>query len=277
VIMAGIVIERVGPGATVQDLGRPGRMHDGVPPGGPLVRELCLAANRSLGNGDSAAVLELPLHGCTVRAEGDLTLSVDGVVHALRAGEALTIEPGTEAVHYLALPGGLDVPIALGGRGTLLAAALGGLHGRIMRRGDRLQALASSPAHSTEVRCAPLDDSRPIQLTRGPDFLGTDLFDQLLSQIFRISPLQDRVGTRLEGAKLNRPETDRRGSFPMVRGAIQVTTDGSLIVLGPDHPTTGGYPVVGVVLSTHLDAFARRRPGAVIRFEEDHTSQRPIL
>jgi allophanate hydrolase subunit 2 len=275
--MAGLVIDRIGVGATVQDPGRPGRMHEGVPPGGPLVRELFLRANRSLGNDEHAAAIELPLHCAIFHARGDLTVSIDGNIRSLADGECLSIEPGTEAVHYLAVPGGIDVPEALGSRGTLLVAAIGGHLGRILRKGDELRALASTPTATIASSPPPLDASATIAVVRGPDFPGTDLFEQLVSRSFRISALQDRVGTRIEGAKLDRPASDRRGSFPMVRGALQVTTDGSLIALGPDHPTTGGYPVVGVIASSHIDAFARRRPGAELRFHEARPSTQPIL
>lgn len=274
--MATILIERIGPGATIQDLGRPGLMHDGVPPGGPLVRSLFLAANRALGNVDTAAALEIPLSSCVMRAESALTVSVDGTVHHLSTDESLTIATGTEAVHYLAVPGGFEVPQALGSRGTLLAAAIGGLDGRMLRRGDRLGSLTASPARLEPHNVTPLDPAAPLRLHRGPDFRGTGLFEQLLATAMRVSSVQDRTGTRLDGPRLPRPNTDRRGSFPMVRGAIQVTSDGSLIVLGPDHPTTGGYPVIAVLTSTDLDAFARRRPGSEVRFEEAYAPPGPI-
>ncbi len=262
--MRALVVLRCGPGASIQDLGRPGHLHEGLAPGGALDRESLAAANESLGNPREAAAIELCLHGATFRAEGALTVSIEGAPRQLEEGETLEVPASSSAVRYVALPGGVDVPLQLGARATLVAARLGGLEGRFLRAGDRVD--ASAPAPARELRVAPpADDGSPIRVVPGPDALARDALDVLISAEFRISPAFDRVGVRLEGPKLATLD-DRPYSTPMVRGAIQVAHDGTPIVLGPDHPTTGGYPVLATVVTVDLGRLARRRPGVPVRF-----------
>ncbi len=262
---ASLVVERVGPGVTIQDAGRPGHMHEGVPPGGPLVPEICVASNRALGSDGGAAAIEIPLSRAAFRAIGQIVIAVDGVIHALADGEILRVDAGAEAVHYVALPGGCDLPVLLGGRGTLLAAGFGGHDGRVLRRGDVIAAAGSPSAAATSVAITPLDDA-PIRVVLGPDSFPNACVDALLGEGLVLSATMNRVGHRLDGVRFPVTGLDRQGSQGVVRGAIQVTTDGTPIVLGPDHPTTGGYPVIAVVVSSDWGRLARRRPGAHVRF-----------
>lgn len=253
-----IRIVKIGPGATVQDLGRPGHMHEGVPPGGPLVPELMQAANASLGNEPNAAVLEIP-NGAVVSSTS--LFSVDGIVHS---DATVEIRSETEAVRYLAVPGGIDVPVVRGSRGTLLVAGLGGHEGRMLRAGDLLRVGGGTNGVTTNARQEPPRST--IRVVLGPDAFSSPAIDCLLQSEFIVGPA-DRVGMRLNGARLPVTGDDPVGSMPMVRGAIQVTRDGTPIVLGPDHPTTGGYRVIAAVVSTDWGALARRRTGSAVRFE----------
>lgn len=258
-----LAVEFVGPGVTVQDRGRPGFMHLGVPRGGPLDPDLFERVRSSLGNTPEAAALEIPWHRARFRALHALVVSVDGEVRALAAGEVLEVPPAPYAVRYLGLRGGIDVPVALGARGTLLVASLGGLDGRMLRRGDVLRAdtltgsapatprALASTAHALAVH--PLDDA------------PAGCLDALLRNEFTVRPQVDRVGMRLAG-DMPAGSTGHGASTPLVRGAIEVTPDGGLIVMGPDHPTTGGYPVVAVVARASQGALAQHRPGATVRF-----------
>jgi allophanate hydrolase subunit 2 len=90
--------------------------------------------------------------------------------------------------------------------------------------------------------------------------------ESLLATTWHLSPRRDRVGARLEGGRIERVDHGASMSMPMVRGAIQVPPSGEPIVLGPDHPTTGGYPVVAVVIAEDAGAFYARPPGATIAF-----------
>lgn len=258
-------VERVGAGVTIQDLGRAGRMRDGVPPGGALIPELLVAANRSLGNDASAAAIEIPLSGARFRADVPIVVSLDGSVKELAAGDEFDVRPSIRVARYVALPGGVDVPMVLGGRGTLLVAGFGGHEGRALRVGDVLRAVSGAPASASSVEIA-YDEEAPIRVVAGPDAFDEVDLETLCGAPWSISPALDRVGTRLDGFRLTTRPADRRFAMPMVRGAIQVTGDGTPIVLGPDHPTTGGYPVIACVVTGDLGLFASHRPGAVIRF-----------
>jgi allophanate hydrolase subunit 2 len=246
---------------TIQDLGRPGRMHEAIPPGGALVPSLLVTANRRAGNADAAPALEV-LGRVVLLAEADLVIATDARPPiALRAGDELAIASGARRVTYAAPRGGLAVPDVLGGRGALVCAALG----PIVRAGDRL---AIGGELDPRERALPSLDDAPIRVIPGPD--GDAFADGALATLastpYRISPASDRTGTRLVGPALARRAGFVERSRPMVRGAIEVPGDGQPIVLGPEHPTTGGYPLIGVVASDHLDRLSAIRLGGSVRF-----------
>lgn len=269
--------------ATVQDAGRPGRMHQGIPPGGALVPELLVEANRAVGNPAGAPAIEWQGALGVVVREAPLILATDeGRPWVAAVGEPWTFEPSpSSAVRYLAVAGGFDLPEVLGGRGTLLVARLGGLSGRALRRGDRLSVGEGSAARrlfppardagSLSGRAAWVSTWAPdaaIRVVPGPDaerFPAASL-TTLLTSGYCVSRLGDRTGMRLVGPRLERWDADSAAPMPMVRGAIQVPAGGEPIVLGPDHPTTGGYPVIAVVIRADHGRLAVRRPGAEVRF-----------
>ena len=252
-----LIVKRALGLVTVQDLGRRGHMHEAVPPGGALVPELLVAANRAVRNADLAPALEI-FGELVVRAETEVELSVGGT---LRAGETRSIVSEPARVAYLAVRGGVAAPLVLDGRGTLLAAHIG----RALRPGDRIE-LARWP-EVTMPPAAALADG-PIHVVPGPDpdaFEPTAL-DVLVAAPYAIARASDRVGTRLAGAAIPRNPNYRERSRPMVRGAVEVPADGAPIVLGPDHPTTGGYPVLAVVAERDLGRLFAIRIGSLVRF-----------
>lgn len=248
---------------TVQDLGRSGRMHEAVPPGGALVADRLIAANRAVCNPDDAPALEI-LGQLTLRAERPLRVATDTLApRELPAGGELVVASEPRRVTYLAVRGGLAAPLVLGGRGALLCAGLGGL----VRTGQRFDTAGLAEAAAPPLPGAGAAPDAPIRLIAGPDaasFAPTAL-DLLLSSEYRILPSSDRVGTRLDGPAL--PRTDApEVSRPMVLGAIEVPRDGKPIVLGPEHPTTGGYPVIAVVARADLGRLFSIRLGGTVRF-----------
>jgi biotin-dependent carboxylase-like uncharacterized protein len=256
--------------ATVQDGGRPGHMHEGVPPGGPLVPELLARANAAVGNAGDEAGLEVLGVIALTGARGTLVASDDGVPVELRTREPWRVLSAGARVRYVAVRGGFDVPRVLGGRGTLLGAGVGGHEGRALRKGDLLRMRAPGAAPRRALPPTP-DLEAAIRVVPGPDlddFLPGAL-DVLLASEFRIDARSDRVGIRLTGPPLGRVSEDRGTSGPMVRGAIQVPPSGAPIVLGPDHPTTGGYPVLATVVRGSLGVLGARPIGAAIRFVAD--------
>jgi allophanate hydrolase subunit 2 len=252
---------------TVQDGGRPGHMHEGVPPGGPLVPELLARANAAVGNDEREAALELFGELTLAGTAGTLVASDDGVPVTLGPREPWRVPGAGARVRYVAVAGGIDVPRVLGGRGTLLGAALGGHEGRALRRGDVLGVGLRATARRAPPRAA-LDLEAAIRVVPGPDLerFNPGALDVLLATEFRVDARSDRVGIRLTGAALRRVGDDLGASSPMVRGAIQVPPSGAPIVLGPDHPTTGGYPVLAAVVVASLGALGARPVGAAVRF-----------
>lgn len=242
--------------AFLVDGGRQGRMHDGIPPGGPLVRGGLVGANRHAGNADLACGLEL--YGTfEVTARGGTVTVAAAEPIVLADGASYRIATGAARVTYLAVLGGIDAPVVLGGRGVFRIAGTGGP----LRRGARL-AIGDASAAPMPPRDATRQRSHePVPLLPGPD---GDVHAHLRE--LTISAASDRTGVRLDGyagPTLDVPR-DRR-SIPMTIGAMELTPSGP-IVLGPDHPTTGGYPVVGIVPSGSLDAFFARPVGARVSF-----------
>jgi biotin-dependent carboxylase-like uncharacterized protein len=254
--------------AVIQDGGRPGRMHEGVPPGGALVPEQLARANAAARNAQGEAAIEV-VGSIVLRAQAPVVVACDeGDPVELRPGDSWTSAsaPRHGLMRYVALRGGVDVPLVLGGRGTLLVAGLGGLEGRPLRRGDVLAAGDAPPRE--EPPPPPPDLDGPVRVILGPDVdrFEARAVDVLLGEPFAIGARRDRVGIRLAGPTLPRTGDDISASAPMVRGAIQVPASGEAIVLGPDHPTTGGYPVLATVASASLGALAARPVGALVRF-----------
>ncbi|MBX3204694.1 MAG: carboxyltransferase domain-containing protein [Labilithrix sp.] len=264
--------------AILVDAGRPGRMRDAVPPGGPLVCSRFARANASAGNAPGACAIEVS-GTLEVTAHGGRVTIADDVAGArtLAEGERHVVATeGRTRVRYLALAGGIDAPVILGGRGALLVAGIGGL----LRRGDRLAPRAHDGASSVDAAGAlgggdAPDTDAPIALMPGPDADALPP-DALTKTLFRVAAASDRTGTRLErlaagadhaaGGGVAAGAAHARRSTPMVSGAIELTPSG-LIVLGPDHPTTGGYPVVAVVRSSSLDRLFAKPLRATVRLE----------
>lgn len=253
--------------ALVQDAGRPGRMHQGLPPGGALVPEWLAVANRAVGNAPGAAALE-----CYGRLELRLRgrgawACLGGPAQWVEEGASVPVPvPDAGVVRYVAVEGGLAVPEVLGGRGTLPVARLGGLEGRALKRGDVLPLGAGGGAR--EEWRAEAASSDAVRVVLGPDLgrFGSGAVEVLLDSLFTISPTSDRVGMRLVGAVLPQADSGAGLSTPLVRGALQVPASGEPIVLGPDHPSVGGYPVLAVVIRADWGRLAARRPGAAVRF-----------
>ena len=264
-----IRIEKVVGPARIEDLGRPGRLAQGIPRGGALVPEALARAQRAVGNRDDSAGIER-CGAMTLRALTPVVLGDDEeAVHRLAAGEARTFGwDGTRRVRYLVPHGGIDVPLVHGARGLVSATGLGGFEGRALAAGDTLRVGAAEG--SSERRSGPpdeLDDEGPIRVVPGPDLPSS--FAWLVGSAFRVSPTSDRSGTRLEGPAGPWPaEAWPAATTPMVPGAIELPRAGQPIVLGPDHPTTGGYPVIGVVASWDLGRFHRLPLGAPVSFAE---------
>ena len=277
-----LCVRAIAGAATIQDGGRPGHMHEGIPHGGAMVPERLARANRAAGNVWDAPAIEWFGKISVVATDDDIVMAThDGIAHRLARGERWDAS-GRASAQYMALRGGIDAPSILGGRGSLVAAGIG----RGLRVGDTLSAadfVAPSGERSARARDAnadanalfverELDVAGPIRVVSGPDLEHFDddprigALATLFAAEFTVSAETSRIGTRLTGARLLRSSADSGRSMPMVRGAIQVPAAGEPIVLGPDHPTTGGYPVIGVVIRADVGRLAAMPIFAKVRF-----------
>jgi biotin-dependent carboxylase-like uncharacterized protein len=223
-------------------------------------------ANSAAHNAPFEAAIEVQ-GAVTIAARTTVLVATDdGVTRVLANGDVWTIACERSGVRYAAVRGGVDVPIVLGGRGTLLVASLGGHEGRPLRGGDLLRGGGAHEVRGAVPVARSLD--RAIRVVPGPDLdrFAANAIHVLLGSAFLVSSRSNRVGVRLEGPPLPRADDDSATSAPMVRGAIQVPASGQPIVLGPDHPTTGGYPVIATVVRADLGALGARAAGAIVRF-----------
>jgi biotin-dependent carboxylase-like uncharacterized protein len=275
-----IEVLEVAGSALVQDLGRPGMAHLGVSPSGAADRGAFTAGNRALGNQPGAAALEI-VGGFTMRAGADLLVAitgahapvsldgaaVDATVVAVPSGSVLSLGmPRWGWRTYLAVRGGLDVSEVLGSRST---DVLSGLGPAPLQVGDRVAVLAAPGAvRTSEPFGAGPNPASLVMLDAGPGPRADWLADpeQLYRRPWRVSTLADRVGLRLEGDGLARAVTAELPSEGVVTGSVQVPPNGEPVILGPDHPTTGGYPVVAVLTAAACDAVAQLRAGTTVRF-----------
>lgn len=275
-----IVVRQPGLLTTVQDLGRPGLAHLGVPLAGAVDRAALRAANRIVGNPAGAAVLETTMVGPELHVAIDTVVAVTGarcevvadgqrvdhgVAVTVRAGRTVTVGAASRGVRsYLAVRGGIDVPAVLGSRST---CTLSGLGPAPLAAGDRLPVGAVSGAVTQEV-LPPVVDEPVLRGVPGPrdDAFAAGALSTLTSSSYVVSGSSDRIGVRLEGAALQRISGAELPSEGVVPGAVQVPPDGQPILFLANCPTTGGYPVIAVVLPEDLPHAAQARPGSVLRF-----------
>lgn len=279
-----LTVLATGPLATVQDLGRPGHAALGVSRSGAADRTSLRLANRLVGNREDAAAIEATFGGLRLRAERPLLVALTGAVgpvevdgrpgpHGepvrLGAGAVLQLGPPVTGLRtYVAIRGCVAVPPVLGSRSTDTLAALGPAP---LTAGTRLP-IGDEPA-SEPVRDAAASQLTPgevrLRVLLGPrdDWFTDAAISRLLSTPWQVGSQADRVGLRLTGARLERSRNDELPSEGCVRGALQVSADGTATLFGPDHPVTGGYPVIAVVVDADCDAVGQTRPGDRLRFE----------
>jgi biotin-dependent carboxylase-like uncharacterized protein len=265
-----------GPLATIQDRGRPGYAHLGVGRSGAADLEALDRANRLVGNHPTAAAIEITFGGLAIQLLNPTTVALTGaecpsapgwdVAVTLPAGSRVTLgAPRTGLRSYLAVRGGIAVPAVIGSRST---DTLGGLGPAPLRAGD-LVPVGSAVAGQVSGEVAAAPARRPaLHVILGPrtDWFKRTAVTVLTSSIWIVRSESSRAGMRLAGPELKRKVTSELPSEPTVPGALQVPPDGRPILLGPDAPVTGGYPVIAVVHSQDLSAAAQLRPGDPVRF-----------
>src|SRR6201985_7642 len=281
--MPTLEILRTGPLALVQDLGRVGLADIGVTRSGAADRRSHTLANRLVANPDDRATIEVTFGGFSARVRGgNLDIAVTGAdtdprvagilfgtnsIQHVRDGQVISLgTPHSGVRSYLAVRGGIDVTPVLGSRSYDVMSAIGPLP---LQPGDVLP-IGEHTEEYPELDQAPVapisDQLVELLVAPGPrdDWLADA--DALVHTIWMASDRSDRVGMRLEGRPLRHRDPGRQlPSEGATRGAIQVPPNGLPVILGPDHPVTGGYPVVGVVIDEDIDKVAQVRPGQSVR------------
>ncbi|MFI2077895.1 biotin-dependent carboxyltransferase family protein [Streptomyces triculaminicus] len=287
--MNALTVVRAGALTTVQDLGRAGYAHLGVPRSGALDEPAHRLANRLAGNPVECATLETTVNGCAVRPETAVTAVVTGAPCPVRvdgrpaawgapvrvpAGAVLEAGPaGAGLRSYLAFAGGIAVPAVLGSRSRDLLSCLGPeplFDGMCLPLGEPYGPPAGSAADVT-LWSAPPPGGLVLPVVLGPrdDWFTPEALRTFAGPGFVVSPASNRIGLRTEGPALARAALAGSCELPsegMPLGAVQVPPDGRPVVFLADHPTTGGYPVIGVVPEASLAVAGQAVPGASVRF-----------
>ncbi|WP_316840000.1 biotin-dependent carboxyltransferase family protein [Pedobacter gandavensis] len=289
--MMGIKVIKAGMLTTVQDLGRTGYRKDGLTVSGAMDEDALRLGNLLLGNAAGEAGLECTLTGPEILFESDALIAITGAdlsakIDGLPAelwrpllltkGSVLTFGQAIAGCRtYLSVQGGFDLSPVLGSLSTYLPAGFGGFEGRALKKGDRI-------AFKLEVPHLPVamnwtlskdlytpTDKNIIRVMKGPEFelFGEKSLADLFISPFSISKAADRMGYRLEGPVLQLKTAKEMLSSAVTFGTVQVTSEGSPIVLMADHQTTGGYPRILQVLRTDLGKLAQLHSGAQIQFE----------
>jgi antagonist of KipI len=280
---------------TVQDLGRWGKQRYGVVVGGAMDSFALRMANLLVGNEENAVALEMTLLGPTLHFEQDALVALCGGEfrptlddRPMSTWRPALINRGT-TLHcgsafsgcrgYLAVAGGIDVPLVLGSRSTFLHGNVGGYEGRALKEGDFLSidhsrhepslAVLPDPNRWSIGSLAPAYyDYQALRVILGSEFdwLAPKSQDELFSAEFEVTPQSDRMGYRLSGPQFEFTTPRELISEAVCPGIIQVPADGQPILLMADCATTGGYPKVGCVASVDLPLAAQLRPGDKLRF-----------
>jgi antagonist of KipI len=293
---------RAGPLASVQDLGRFGHRAIGVGSGGALDPFAARVANLLVGNDEIAGLIEVTLGNFRIRFADERVIAWCGAAFQTQigrekvpAGHAFLVRAGDELSAnaaqlgcrmWLAISGGIDVPLVLGSRSTDLRAGFGGLDGRALRDGDELPIGEMSATNC--ARAKTLHDKSlsswsaqrewtsaavryPIlRIVRGVDWTRFDasIHQALTSEKFAITPEADRMGVRLDGPELKRQDPGDLLSSAVAPGTMQVP----ILLLG-DCQTIGGYPKIAHVITVDLPIAAQLRTGDEVQFQETSISE----
>jgi antagonist of KipI len=307
-----VTILKPGIMSSVQDLGRWGFQQYGVPVGGAMDKLSASLANIICGNNENEAVIEMTLHGtsilfnkntyCAFTGGGckvyvdNIELSFNRLLH-IPAFSLINTQPAATGCRtYFAVTGGLDIPKTMGSASTYVPSGIGGIQGRNLIKGDILHfkkrdhsipsssmKILGNKIHASHWQVPDIfmheQDHEVIHVVPGPEY---DLFDEasritFFQSSYTIGLQSNRMGYRLEGEKLLMKEKNEMVSTPVASGIIQITHDGTPIILMADAQTTGGYPRMARVCSTDMSILAQKRPGEKIRFcqiSEEESLQR---
>lgn len=275
---------------TIQDLGRYGYQKYGVAVTGAMDGMSLRAANRVVGNDEGEAALEITLMGPRFQVLNDILVAVMGADldfqlngQSVGLGKPVSVQKGdvlrfgnprSGCRAYLAVAGGIDVPVVLGSRSTFLRASIGGIEGRALKTGDILYAgkMTSRPVSLDDIQRFETSVSSgttdPIRVVPGPqdDYFTKEAIRLLFSSVFTVSNQTNREGCRLEGPTISHVGPTDIISDGTPPGSIQILPSGNPLIFFRERQI-GGYPKIGVIITADLDRFAQSKPGNVVRFE----------
>jgi len=278
-----------GPFTTVQDKGRFGYQHMGIPVSGVLDSFACRVANLLVGNSEGDAVLESTIVGpqLAVLRETDIALTgaeMDAKLNykSIESWKTIRVKPGDVLTFqqvksgcrgYLAVSGGIKVPEVMGSLSTYFSGKIGGYGGRPLKKGDIVRrgngALQDAPIHLSKKWIPRYPDKIILRTVAGPqDDHFDEGLDTLFSSDYRVTSKADRMGYRLQGAPIKHRENVPKSiiSEPTMPGGIQVPADGQPIILLVEQ-TVGGYTKIATVISTDIPKIAQAVPGDSVKFE----------
>lgn len=297
------MIEVINPGiwTTVQDMGRLGKYHLGVPPSGAADKYSFMIGNLLVGNPFQYAALEMTLIGGEYIFHKNTLIALTGApmeaylndqllpfweTHQVKTGDLLTIKSCSNGVKsYLCVSGGINVPDVLGGKSTYELSKIGGFHGRKLRAGDQIPINESLPGAAKQIgKSIPLEfipefnDFQDLRVMMGiTGYLMNDLaLKTFLNSEWTVSHESNRVAYRYKGPAVSfteqHPPFGAGNSFSNVVdiaypiGSVLFTNEEELIVLQNDATTGGGFITIGTVISQDLDLIAQSRPFSKCRF-----------
>jgi biotin-dependent carboxylase-like uncharacterized protein len=274
---------------TVQDKGRYGYQRFGMPVAGAMDVFALRVGNALVGNDDGAAGLEMTVLGPKIRFLANTWIAVTGAnlgatldTEPMAVWQSVEVAKGSEVAFkgpedgmraYLAIAGGIDVPVVMGSRSTYLKAVIGGLEGRGLRPGDVLNTSDSRSAFlsrmAPDIMAQAYGSEHEVRVVFGPQYgrftqAGIDVF---LGSPYKVAIQSDRMGYRLEGPVIEHGDGPDVISDGTSFGAVQVPGDGQPIVLLADRGTTGGYTKIATVINSDLYKFAQAMPGQTMSFK----------
>lgn len=287
-----LLFHKTGIVALIQDRGRPGYRHWGVPESGPMDSISYELAHTLCGNNGDEALIEFTLHGAVIEFESNTLIALTGggaqalvneiplayhTAHAIKKGDLLKLIPHSLGCRtYLAVQGGLKITPDLGSCSSYLPAQLGGLNGQALKPGDRIEfnSISRKPSSPTQVEIkfdnpALYQNEIIVPIHQGPEWMWLDANMQslFLQEKWRISPQSNRMGIQLLGVAIHKKEKKELLSTGVMPGIIQLTPAGIPIILGADAQTIGGYPRIARTTLLALSIIGQCRPGVYIQFK----------
>ena len=290
---------RPGINSTFQDLGRKNLYHIGIPFSGAMDKRNYLLANAIAGNKGNSAIIEFAYQGPILKFKGEkvnFTITgdvnfkitkknkeVDGCCYQnykLEEGDILDIISTNRSVYgYLAISGNFDIQLQWNSYSTNIKAQIGSNNGKKLEKNQQIKIL-DTHSHESKKKLEYLNNKiENIRVIKGTNYnyFSEESKKNFFSKEFTVSKLTDRMGMRLEGIKIENIVDTNIKSEGIIKGVIQVPTDGNPIIMLSDHGTIGGYPKIGVVISSDYDKLVQIPPGSKIKFKEIKLSDAEML